>query len=371
VIRVAKPALVIVLVASGCKANGLLPDAGVPDAGTAAAGACVTPLFTARFPATVAPIERHVSTRSASCVGLTSREGFFAAVSVPTSFGEVWLDLFESALREEEMRLGTPVVARRDRLLDGAVGVLLEAEAGARLRLAVAQADGRLYVLYAGFSDLGPEAAQEAAAFIDSFRRIRVTASAAPAPAPAARAIASPCQLDEPAVEECERDRISPSLCAGAANLDALTVGFCRHLALILTQAECRRGVCGIGQLCSGGICCPLGSSRCGSICFDPQKCQSCDQATGIVLQGCADRSRCEVCEPGRVPGENGVCKGCNRPHGDDCCAGQCTAVYTDENCGACGNVCRNGFSCDGSECVCGTARTCPPGMRCIDSRCQ
>ena len=360
-----------VLAVAGCKANSSLTDASALDAPVAPAGSCVTPLFTVSFPDTVTAIDRHVSNRSASCVGVTGGGAFFGAVSVPMPPDQAWLNYFESALREEELRLGTPVVSRVNRVFDGASGMLLQAEAGSRIRLAVILADARLYVLYVGFTDLSADAALEATAFIDSFRRTaRQSGSPLLARTVPPLPVASACQLDEAAARTCERDRVSPGLCAGAAELQELTAGFCRHLALILAQAECRRGGCPIGDVCSSGICCPLGTSRCGSACVDPRKCQSCDQTAGVVVQGCADQSRCDQCEPGRVPGEPGNCKGCSAPHGDACCAGQCTSIYTDDNCGACGNACYNGFRCNGSECLCGDARTCPPGTRCLEERC-
>jgi hypothetical protein len=70
--------------------------------------------------------------------------------------------------------------------------------------------------------------------------------------------------------------------------------------------------------------------------------------------------------------------KGCPSPE-DLCCKGRCTNIVFDRfNCGACGNVCPEGWDCCGQRCVeLGTEQNCSvcfhacaPGQVCRDRTC-
>jgi hypothetical protein len=65
--------------------------------------------------------------------------------------------------------------------------------------------------------------------------------------------------------------------------------------------------------------------------------------------------------EKARCNAEFGVCRA-----GTGCCNGQCTSLGTTQNCGACGNACSDGQTCQGGSCACPAGLTNCNGT-CVD----
>ena len=104
---------------------------------------------------------------------------------------------------------------------------------------------------------------------------------------------------------------------------------------------------------------CPPGVQKCGKAC--------CPDATFICAQGkCAcptgtTRIGNTCCQNAQVCGSN-----CGCQTGEGCCNGVCTDLSTTINCGACGNACTTGQSCENQTCV----TNCPPGQEVCNGAC-
>jgi len=154
----------------------------------------------------------------------------------------------------------------------------------------------------------------------------------------------------------------------GCADLDTDPANCGRCDAACDENESCVDGACvcaSAGENCNGGpngTCCP-GVDHCVSIRTDAANCGACGNR----------------CTPGETC-ENNECI-CDRDPGCDsgtqvCCPGiGCTSVLTDEgNCGpttsldACGNTCDLGFTCVDGQCGCDPA--CNPGEECVGGVC-
>ena len=178
-------------------------------------------------------------------------------------------------------------------------------------------------------------------------------------------------------------------------------------------------GACGNycpgGRTCDNGVCsqCPAGQTDCDGVCVDTQtdtnNCGDCDvtctvdaskHVTGVACSGgtcvitscsagwddcdddysngCeiqindADVNNCGACGnycPGGRTCDNGVCSQC--PAGQTDCDGVCVDTSTDiNNCGDCGNYCPAGRTCDNgacSQCPAGQTEVCD-GV-CVDTQ--
>jgi hypothetical protein len=104
---------------------------------------------------------------------------------------------------------------------------------------------------------------------------------------------------------------------------------------------------CGTGQTCDSGVCCGTGDNNCGGTCSDPNT----DSANcGACGNACAAGSSCSsgLCCTNGTFNSGGIC--CTL--GTENCSGACSDPLTDNNnCGACGNVCGAGTSCQAGTC--------------------
>lgn len=109
--------------------------------------------------------------------------------------------------------------------------------------------------------------------------------------------------------------------------------------------------VCGDGPPCSGGLGCVAADGdgfECASLADDPENC-------GAVGNACAEGETCEAseCRCGSQPG-------CGA--GSACCDDACMSVTDDAmNCGGCGTECLRNETCEASACRCGTGAGCRP----------
>jgi hypothetical protein len=97
------------------------------------------------------------------------------------------------------------------------------------------------------------------------------------------------------------------------------------------------------GTACDDGLFCTVDDVCTGGVCGgSPRVCPSDECNDGV----CDEANDACVLDP---KDDNTVCG----PNGEDiCCAGVCTDNDTNENCGACGNVCPPGHTCTGGICV-------------------
>jgi hypothetical protein len=124
------------------------------------------------------------------------------------------------------------------------------------------------------------------------------------------------------------------------------------HITKVLAQATSRRrALRGIGGSLIGGVLATLGARKAWA---DNDQVTICH-----VPPGNPDNVHTITVSTSAIPAHlqhgDGVCA----PGNEDCCfnAGTSTAVCTNlqsdaTNCGSCGNVCPEGFICEGGECV-------------------
>ncbi len=206
--------------------------------------------------------------------------------------------------------------------------------------------------------------------------------------------------LSGASVAGCGGRAIEEPTASGACLDPATTCGStCVDLAHDPDNCGACSHVCGLGEVCNGGLCsfaCLGGSTACGSACVDlghdPDNCGACGNACGAD-QVCADGQCGLVCLGGTQkcggacadtdvdPANCGACgvacgvqEGCI---GGTCttlcdgatilCAAECVDPASDPaNCGACGVACSGGKVCSGGQCVV----SCDVGLTICDGAC-
>ena len=152
------------------------------------------------------------------------------------------------------------------------------------------------------------------------------------------------CEGDCAAVEaspDCVAGRCSCGGVACDSNKDCCAVGD-QKSCLDTSASRFNCGDC--GKRCAAGEECTDSNCSCngGAACAAGEVCCS--------VGGCATSCAC------------GTTPDCT----DTCCSDQCVDTSSDrENCGACGNVCRDDQSCDSGTCVCASGTDC--GNTCAD----
>lgn len=123
---------------------------------------------------------------------------------------------------------------------------------------------------------------------------------------------------------------------------------------------------CPIGLSCLDNVCCPWGWSRCGSHCYHPKYCETCNVADQEVVSRCVG---CQTCLTDAFNYFGECVDGCwaGKLDKPNCCGDRCVDKMTDtNNCGGCGNYCDLNHICQDGVCTCGAGLT-ACGTRCVD----
>jgi hypothetical protein len=161
-----------------------------------------------------------------------------------------------------------------------------------------------------------------------------------------------------------------------------------------LGSFACGNNCCGVSQTCDPNTLtctpsiCQSGQTQCGSVCIDTSSdrfnCGGCGITCDISEQCISGKCVSSTCGNGKCdltencstcPADCGSCQ-CSVPT-PDLCNGRCTNILSDSsNCGACGNECQIGYTCENGVCKgminanCTTDSDCSQG-NCINNKCQ
>ena len=130
----------------------------------------------------------------------------------------------------------------------------------------------------------------------------------------------------------------------------------------------------GCGNICPAGTDCYDGECECydGMYCGDDETCTNIyfdEKHCGACDNNCESN---EKCIDGICLTSDNTCGGnCDSDEYLICCNGDCIdgweLLYSDQNCGACGNICPNDNWCENGECICGSGQYCSEEFPCTN----
>ena len=127
------------------------------------------------------------------------------------------------------------------------------------------------------------------------------------------------------------------------------------------TDKVCHGGTCN-----EAGRCCTAGDLACGNTCCNGAQGQEC--CGDSYCTDLSDNANCGACGNTCTGGKTCENYDCRCPAGQTDCNGVCVDLTSNhDNCGTCGNKCDAAFSCTDSECRCSDSGLMPCNGECID----